>query len=145
MKKLLLMAMATLLIGGLQAQGPRQGRMTPEKIAEFETTRMVKQLNLDKETEKKISEINLRFAKEQSALRQNSNVQREEIRKQMQNLQGEKDKALEQVLSSKDFEAYKKNREEMRKRMIERRANGENNDGDSGTARDRGTDNQSRD
>lgn len=144
MKKLFLMAIATLMIGGLQAQNGRQGKLSPEKLAEFETSRMVKQLNLDKDTEKKVSEINLRFAKEQSALRQNNSTKREEMRKQMESLQAEKDKALGQALSPKDFEAYKKKREEMRKRMQERRANGDS-EGDFGGQRDRGSDTPSRD
>lgn len=128
MKKLILSAIAALMICGLQAQDgrPQRGRegFTPEKIAQFETERVTKQLKLDKETEQKISEINLQFAKQQVALRQANTANREDMRKQMETIQAEKDKAYEKVLSAQDFASYKQQREEARKRMQERRANG---------------------
>ncbi|MBP1618454.1 MAG: hypothetical protein H6Q14_2281 [Bacteroidetes bacterium] len=149
MKKLILSAIAALMICGLQAQDarPQKARQefTPEKIAQFETERVTKDLKLDKETKQKISEINLRFAKEQVALRQANNAKREELRKQMEAIRSEKDKAYEKVLSPKDFAIYKQKREEARKKMQERRANGENNDADSGAGRDRGSDSPTRD
>jgi hypothetical protein len=149
MKKLILSAIAVLMMSGLQAQDnrPQRGRegFTPEKIAKFETERVTKQLKLDKETEQKISEINLRFAKEQTALRQANNANRQDLRKQMEAIQAEKDKAYEKVLSPQDFTTYKQKREEARKKMLERRANGDNNDADSRAGRDRGNDTPSRD
>ncbi|OJU51389.1 MAG: hypothetical protein BGN96_08025 [Bacteroidales bacterium 45-6] len=148
MKKLILSAIAVLMISGLQAQDgrPQRGRegFTPEKIAQFETDRVTKQLKLDKETEQKISEINLRFAKEQVALRQANNAKREDMRKQMEAIQAEKDKAYEKVLSPKDFTTYKQKREEARKRMEERRASRENNEGGPGPERDRGNESPTR-
>jgi len=140
MKKFILAAMAALMIFGLQAQDTKHQKghqaMTPEKMAQFETDRMVKELKLDKATEEKINEINLRYAKQQSEMRMSrqkdnqkmKDENRQAMRKQMEEMQANKDKEFEKVLSKKDFASYKEKREQMRKRMMERRNNAEQSD-----------------
>lgn len=137
MKKLILFTIAAMMICGVQAQEgqgqgfKKRGEMTPEKMAQFETNRMTKEFNLDKTTQAKIQEINLRYAKEQNQMRKErkeSNqkereANRDEMRKKMDDMQSKKDAEFEKVLSKKDFTAYKQKRDEMRKKMEERRQN----------------------
>lgn len=148
MKKLILTAVAALLLTGAQAQDNRPPRdrdgFTPEKIAQNETDRMVKELKLDKKQKERLGEINLKFAKEQFALRDQRKGSREDMRKNMENIQMEKERAYEKVLSPKEFTKYKKQREEMRKRMDERRQNGDQ-ENDPGRGRNGGPENPSQD
>lgn len=113
------MAFAMLAFVTIQAQG-RMGNMTPEKMAQMETSRMVKQLKLNSETEAKVADINLKYAKMMSDMRSDQSIDRKDMRQKMQEMQADKDKDLQTVLTPEDFAKYKKQREEMRQRMMER-------------------------
>ncbi|MFT4072365.1 MAG: hypothetical protein QM654_10675 [Dysgonamonadaceae bacterium] len=132
MKKLVLTAIAALMIGGLQAQDVRPGkgreRLSAEQMAQKETERITKEFKLDNNTAKKISDINLKYAKKQDELRKNRVQDREKMRQNMMDLSIQKDKEFESVLSPKDFSAYKKQREERRMKMMNRGEKGVNED-----------------
>ncbi len=129
MKKIILTALSALIISGLQAQDarPKRGQegRDPEKVAQFETNRMSKQLKLNKETEQKVNEINLRYAKKQAELRKENKEKRDQMHKSAESLQLEKDKALEKVLTPQDFAAYKSKREEARNKREQRHMDGD--------------------
>lgn len=101
--------------------GQRQQR-TPEDMAKAETEWMVKELSLDKAMEKKVSELQLKYAKKQAEMRaaaMNSG-DRETMRTNQQKLMTEKDAEIKKLLGDKTFELYQKKVEERRAAMRRR-------------------------
>jgi len=82
---------------------------------------------MDKALEKKVHDLNLKYAKKSQELRGGGNfmdmsdAQREKMRAQMTAQQEEKDKEMKKILSADQYKQYEKYRAEARQRMQQRR------------------------
>lgn len=128
MRKILFIALAAIMACGLQAQNdaPQKGhgKHSPEKMAQVMTKRMAKDLKLDKATEAKVGEINLKFAKDEQAAREAAKGEEGKVHKELKKLQKDKDMAFEKVLSPEQFAAYKAKRQEMKDKKKGKRHDG---------------------
>ena len=108
--------------------GPGGGRRTPEERAKMQTEQMVKDLGLNAEQTTKVDSINLVYAKQGGGMRGGGqqgggDVSREEMMKQYQKTQDERNAAYKAVLTEKQYADFIKAQEEQRKRMAERMQN----------------------
>ncbi len=111
-----------------EAQPGGQGRQgTPEDMAKRQTEQMGEHVKMTKDLEKKVYDLNLKYAKKSQEMRTGGNFmdmsdsQREKMRAQMTANQEEKDKELKKILSADQWKQYEKFREESRQRMQQRR------------------------
>jgi periplasmic protein CpxP/Spy len=111
-----------------EAQPGGQGRQgTPEDMAKRQTEQMGEYVKMTKDLEKKVNDLNLKYAKKSQEMRAGGNFanmsdsQREKMRAQMTANQEEKDNELKKILSADQWKQYEKFREESRKRMQQRR------------------------
>jgi hypothetical protein len=104
-------------LGGPGASKIAKENITPEQIAKRQTENMKRRLELTADQEKTVYELNLKFAKEQSAIRENMIT----LRKQMLKNAKDKDSLIKNVLTpdQRKFQAlYQElNRERMKNRM----------------------------
>jgi hypothetical protein len=97
-----------------QSQGREQGRSnaTPEERAKHQTEMMKTQLSLTSAQEKKVSDINLKYANKMEDLRKTP--ENDAQHKAAMNLQSQKDNELKGVLTDAQFKDYLKKKEEMK-------------------------------
>lgn len=116
MKKLVLfLTIALFATSGLFAQ--QRQRATPEERAKRQTETLVKELGLTEDQQKKVYEINLKFAQPQGD--QSKETDREKLRAQFQKNQEERTAAIKAVLTEdqqKKFDEHQKKMQEERKR-----------------------------
>lgn len=105
-----------------QGQGQRMQARTPEDMAKAETEWMMKELSLEKDMEKKVYDLQLKFAKKQTEMRQAamSSGNREAMRENMTKINTERDAEMKKLLGDKKFEEYQKKIEERRAAMRRR-------------------------
>jgi hypothetical protein len=101
-----------------QGQGQFQ-RMTPEETAKTQTDWMKTDLKLDEATQKKVYDVNLKYAKllVQERDKMMAGGDREAMRAKMTEINGEKDKELKVILGDKNFELFKTKEAERREAM----------------------------
>lgn len=91
------------------------------------TDRMKENLTLSEDQYSKVYNINLAFVNKTSSLRDSGGGRLAKARK-LKDADGERDKALKGVLTEEQYKTYKnqkdENRQEMKKRLKERRENG---------------------
>ena len=97
-------------------QGPQGGRpnWTPEQTAQRQTEMIKTATGIDDATTAKVEAINLKFAKEMSALRE-KNTDREALREPMKELRDKRDAELKTVLTPEQFAKVQAAQEEMRR------------------------------
>ncbi|MFO7575995.1 MAG: hypothetical protein R6W67_12640 [Bacteroidales bacterium] len=117
-----LMMMLFVTVTFAQGQGQRMQARTPEDMAKAETEWMMKELSLEKDMEKKVYDLHLKFAKKQAEMRQAAmnSGDREGMRASMDKINTEKDAEMKKLLGDKKFEEYKKKVEERRAAMRRR-------------------------
>ncbi|MGE9291943.1 MAG: hypothetical protein ACQKBT_13165 [Puniceicoccales bacterium] len=98
--------------------GAEGASISPEEIAENQTEWMVKSLDLDEATEEAVHEINLDFVSAAKAVA-NSDGSRFSRMRELKELMEEKDEDLKAVLTSSQFESYKKLQKERRNEQKE--------------------------
>lgn len=110
------------------AQPGGQGRnFTPEDMAKRQTEQMVEYVKMDKTLEKKVYDLNLKYAKKSQELRGGGNfmdmsdADREKMRAQMTKQQEEKNAEIKKILSADQYKQYEKYLAEARQRMQQRR------------------------
>lgn len=86
-----------------QPGGPR---LSPEEMAERQTTHMTEKLELDDAQKSKVQEINLAFAQKLKAMREEGRDNREAMREKRETAQGERMAQLKEVLSEEQFKAF---------------------------------------
>jgi regulator of protease activity HflC (stomatin/prohibitin superfamily) len=111
-----------------EAQPGGQGRnFSPEDMATRQTEQIAEYVKMDKTLEKKVHDLNLKYAKKSQELRGGGNfmdmsdAQREKMRAQMNAQQEEKDAELKKIFSADQYKQYEKYRAEARQRMQQRR------------------------
>ncbi|MFC4672230.1 DUF4890 domain-containing protein [Dysgonomonas termitidis] len=116
MKKLVLFLTIVLFTtSGVFAQ--QRQRATPEERAKRQTETLVKELGLNDDQQKKVYEINLKFA--QPLADQSKETDREKIRAQFQKIQEERTAAIKAVLTEdqqKKFDEHQKKMQDNRRR-----------------------------
>ena len=93
---------------------------TPEERADFQTNKMKTLLNLSDEQTAKVREINLKYAKENQKVFDQS-VYRDQKRKKLSELYEQKQKELKTVLTEEQYEKLQSEKKEMMDRIRERR------------------------
>ncbi|MDP4207315.1 MAG: hypothetical protein Q8928_00745 [Bacteroidota bacterium] len=102
----------------LKAQQPPQQRMTPEERAKMETTRVKEQLTLTDAQTTDYEKIALKYAKEQSALREKfKDMPRDSIMAKMTSIQKSKAEEVKKILTAEQQTKYEKFLQENRGRF----------------------------
>ncbi len=98
-----------------EAQRPRMKDVTPEKLAEIQTQKQAKALDLDAEKTKQLNAINLKYSEKLKALKSNGRLtdQKEEL-KAMNEAQNNE---IQAILSADEFKAYKNLKNKQRTRL----------------------------
>lgn len=86
-----------------QPGGPR---LSPEEMAERQTTQLTEKLELDEAQKTRVQEINLAFAQKLKAMREEGQDNREAMREMRETIQGERVAELKEVLSEEQFKAF---------------------------------------
>lgn len=117
-----LMMMLFVTVTFAQGQGQRMQARSPEDMAKAETEWMMKELSLEKDMEKKVYDLQLKFTKKQAEMRQAAmnSGNREAMRENMTKINTEKDAEMKKLLGDKKFEEYQKKVEERRAAMRRR-------------------------
>ncbi|MCG8582028.1 MAG: DUF4890 domain-containing protein [Bacteroidales bacterium] len=116
---LLIMSLAACNLNGQQRRMP-----SPKEMSERQTEMMVKNLALTEQQEKAVSEINFKYAGKFQNLRKEAAGDREKMRTLRNDLVNNKNEELKNILSSEQFEKYKKLEEERAKEMRNGRRGG---------------------
>jgi len=105
-----------LLVGGvLFAQPGGGGRdMNPEQRAKQQTAQMTEQLSLSEAQAGKVQEINLKYAKQAQAARENADGDWESMRGKMTAMRQEQDKELQTIVTQEQWQKWTAFREEQR-------------------------------
>jgi Spy/CpxP family protein refolding chaperone len=93
---------------------------TPEDRADFQTNKMKTLLNLTDEQTAKVREINLKYAKENQKVFDQS-VYRDQKRKKLSELYEQKQKELKTVLTEEQYEKLQSEKKELKERIRERK------------------------
>ncbi len=118
-KKLLLVSsLFWMMVFTAFGQGPQGGRpnWTPEDMAKRQTEMIVKATGIDAATTAKVEAINLKYAKENAALREKY-PDREARAEPRKVLNEKRDAELKTVLTAEQFKKVQEAQEEMRKNM----------------------------
>lgn len=106
------------------AQMGGQGRsFSADDMAKMQTEQMREFVKMNKDTEKKVHDLNLKYAKKAQEMRGGANMMnmsdrdREKMREQMQAQQEEKDKEMKKLLSADQYKSYENYRKEASQRM----------------------------
>ncbi|MDF2435774.1 MAG: hypothetical protein K0Q95_150 [Bacteroidota bacterium] len=91
-------------------------RKTPEERADNMTARMTKALALNAEQQQKVKTMILQREKEKEELREKAKGSQEKM-------QASIEADLQKILTPEQFDKFKKNQEEMKKKRLERKAN----------------------
>ena len=97
------------------AQNRGGQNMNPEERAKKSTAELKEVLDLNKEQEKKVYELNLKAGKEMSAARQAADGDREVMREKMGKARDNTNKEMKNILSDDQYKKYEKYLEEKRK------------------------------
>lgn len=117
MKKLGLLLMIVILGTTFSMAQNRGGQnMDPEESAKTQTAELKKVLDLDKDQEKKVYELNLKSGKEFAEMRKDMQAggDREGMREKMGKSREESNKAMKKILSDSQYKKYEKYLEERR-------------------------------
>jgi protein CpxP len=90
-----------------------QGNMDPEERAKSQTAQLKELLDLKKDQEKKVYDLNLKAGKEMVALR-SSGGDRDAMREKFGEMRKEANKEMKKVLTADQFKKYEKYLEERR-------------------------------
>ncbi len=114
-KKLVLISSLIWVMAFTACGQPPQNRpnWTPEQMAKRQTEMIKEATGIDDATTAKVDAINLKYAKEISALREKAK-DREAMREQMKELREKRDTELKTVLTADQFAKMKAKQEEMR-------------------------------
>jgi len=117
-----LMMMLFVTVTFAQGQGQRMQARSPEDMAKAETEWMMKELSLAKDMEKKVYDLQLKYSKKQTEMRQAAmNAgDREAMRASMDKINTERDAEMKKLLGDKKYEEYQKKLEERRAAMRRR-------------------------
>lgn len=98
------------------AQNRGGQNMDPEESAKTQTAELKKVLDLDKDQEKKVYELNLKSGKEFAEMRKDMQAggDREGMREKMGKSREESNKAMKKILSDSQYKKYEKYLEERR-------------------------------
>jgi len=124
MKKiaLLLSVLFVFVIAGkAQPQGGPRGPMNPEDMAKRQTEKLKETLKLSADQEKKVYDINLKYAKKRSEMFK-AGMQggdRDAMREKMTQMQTEESKEMKTVLTADQYTAYEKYLEEQRQKRMQ--------------------------
>lgn len=116
MKKAALMLIAVFALSFAsiaQNQGPRN--FDPKEMAKRQTEELTKQLDLNKDQQKKVLELNEKYANKMSEMR-NGGGDREAMREKMTKMREEQNKEMKKILTEDQYKKYEKYLEERRSR-----------------------------
>ncbi|MFW5756171.1 MAG: hypothetical protein ACOCWK_06185 [Tangfeifania sp.] len=101
----------------------QQRNFDPEEFAKRQTAQLKEELDLNKEQEEKVYDLNLESIKKMSKLREEmqSGGGFEGMREKMTEIREEQNKKMKEILSEKQWTKYEKFQEERRGRMRDRR------------------------
>jgi len=118
MKKILFVFMVSILVTTISYAQNRGGQRNfdPEEIAKRQTEELKETLDLKKDQEKKVYELNLKNGKKMAEMRQNSDGDREAMRASFMKLREEQNKEMKKILSDTQYKKYEKYLEERRNR-----------------------------
>lgn len=121
MKKFGITLMLLSLISAMSISQPRD--FDPEDFAKRQTAQLKEELDLNKEQEKKVYELNLASIKKMNKLREEmqSGSGFEGMREKMMEIREEQNKKMKEILSEKQWPKYEKYQEERRSGMRDRR------------------------
>lgn len=85
-----------------------EGPTTPEEMADKQTERMAKHLELTEEQKKEVRAINLDYAQKMMEIRKETKEDRSATRASMKSMNQEKSEALKKVLSEEQLEKLEK-------------------------------------
>lgn len=119
------------------AQAPQEQGKQPnsEEMVKRQTEQMVKELTLNETQKTKVEAINKKFGTKMSETLKAAGGDREKTREQMKTLRKDRDTELKSVLTA---EQYTKYQEFEKKKMEERRKNGQAQPGGPGASEKRG-------
>ncbi|MEL6917135.1 MAG: hypothetical protein AAFO99_05320 [Bacteroidota bacterium] len=95
--------------------------MDPEEMADYATTTMIEQLNLNEEQQEQVTGLNLKYSKKQADLMNRKGSMFSKMG-DMKKIKKEKNKELEKILSKEQMEKFEDDvepmiRDHMRKKM----------------------------
>ena len=123
MKKIAFLTVVFSLIGAAgfaQADQGKRERMSAEERAQKITDKMKTEFKLSDEQTRKIASVNLEKAKEIDQLREENKDQREEMKAKLKAIHEEREQEYKAILSSEQFAAYTKKKEERKEKMKKR-------------------------
>lgn len=121
MKKLGLLLMIVVLGTTMSIAQNRGGqRMDPEERAKQTTAELKETLDLKKDQEKKVYELNLKANKEMTAAWQDADGDREVMREKMGKVRDNTNKEMKKILSDDQYTKYEKFLEEKRQQRGQR-------------------------
>ncbi|MEN8116775.1 MAG: hypothetical protein ABFS16_07330 [Bacteroidota bacterium] len=117
MKKLgLLLIIAILGTTVAMAQNRGQRSFDPEEMAKRQTESLKEVLDLKKDQEKKVYELNLKAGKDMTKAREKAGGDREAMYEKMREIRDEQNKEMKKILSDSQWKKYEKYLEERRQR-----------------------------
>jgi hypothetical protein len=120
MKKLgLLLIVLILGTGFSMAQDRGQRNFDPEERAKAQTAELKELLDLNKDQEKKVYDLNLKAGKDMAAMReemQSSGGFNEDMRAKMMEMREKQNQEMKKILSDSQYEKYEKYLEDRRNR-----------------------------
>ncbi|WP_167608106.1 DUF4890 domain-containing protein [Maribellus sediminis] len=120
MKKAALMLIAVFALSFAtmaQNQGPRN--FDPKEMAKRQTEELTEQLDLNKDQQKKVLELNEKYGNKMSEMRddmRNGGGDREAMREKMTKMREEQNKEMKKILTEDQYKKYEKYLEERRSR-----------------------------
>ena len=118
MKKLGFLVLFAMLFATISmAQDRGMGNFDPKEMAKRQTEELTKTLDLNKDQQKKVLDLNLKQAEQMQAMRddmRNSGGDREAMRDKMMKLREEQNKEMKKVLTESQYKKYEKYLEERR-------------------------------
>ncbi|SKA16566.1 hypothetical protein [Sediminibacterium ginsengisoli] len=121
MKKYFLFLLIGATIGlTASAQDGRQAKRSPEQLAEIQTGQLKKKITLTADQENKVKEIELEYAKNLQALKNDGTDRKSRLGKAKE-IQDKKDNSLKSVLDEKQYAAYLEQKESRKDKLMEKR------------------------
>ena len=117
MKKLLIVLILSVFSTSIYAQ--QRGGWDPEARLKQQTDALIKELSLDKETGKKLLEINKKYMEKQMKMweeMRDGSGDREGMREKMEKMRADQEKEYKKLFTEEQFKKYKKYQEEQMKR-----------------------------
>lgn len=119
---LLMLSLLMTMFYNCQSEAQEQRKINPDKIAEIQTNRQQKALDLDEAQVEQMKSINLKYAeKMQPLIREIRSTKNKEKFKSLRNMNLEKNYEAAQILSKEQYEAYMKLQKKMRQKLRKRR------------------------